>query len=128
MDVQILKWRERNIQISFVIANFFSTKKLDHMSYEIGKSEKSKSMVFEAILSSPGMNEKCKINLSLSRQNILLFCRLIEAGLLAENRNFDDEILTVLPEGSLDELRLVHEEILKKSDLTEFYEKLKLLK
>jgi hypothetical protein len=98
------------------------------MSNVVSSSEKEKSLIFETILSSPGMNEKCKIVLSLSRQNILLFCRLIEAGLLSENGGFDDEILAALPKDSLQELKLVHEEILKKGNLTEFYEKLKLLK
>ena len=98
------------------------------MSSAATNAGKEKSLIFETILSSPGMNEKCKISVSLSRQNILLFCRLIEAGLLNENGGFGDEILAALPKDCLEELRLVQEEILKKGNLTEFYEKLKLLK
>ena len=88
---------------------------------------KEKSKVFQTILSSPGMNEKCKINLTLSRQNILLLGRLIEAGLLADNNPFDDEIIAALPEGSLAEFKAIHEEILRKSELTDFYQCLKSL-
>ena len=44
------------------------------------KANKEKSKIFETVLSSPGMNEKCKIVLMLSRQNILLLSRLIEAN------------------------------------------------
>ena len=73
------------------------------------------------------MNEKCKINFMLSRQNIILLCRLIEAGLLSGKSAFDDEIIAVLSKESLDEMTAIHEEILKKGDLTEFYNKLKLL-
>ena len=51
--------------------------------------------------------------------------RLIEAGLLTDKKSFDDEIIAAIPKESLNELRTVHEEILKKSELTEFYEKLK---
>ena len=86
---------------------------------------KEKSKIFETVLSSPGMTEKCKIVLMLSRQNIMLLSRLIEAGLLTEEQAFDDEIIQALRRESLEEFRTLHEEILKKADLLEFYEKLK---
>jgi hypothetical protein len=97
------------------------------MSNAVTNSSKEKSKIFETVLSSPGMNEKCKINLQISRQNILLLSRLIEACLLSDKKNFDDEIISALPKESLEEFRGIHEEILKKAELTEFYEKLKLL-
>ena len=97
------------------------------MSSAATNSSKEKSLIFETLLSSPGMNEKCKIVFALSRQNILLFCRLIEAGLLSENGGFHDEVLNALSKDLLEEFRTVHEEILRKADLTEFYQKLKLL-
>ncbi len=59
-------------------------------------SEKEKSTIFETILSSPGMNEKCKINLVLSRQNIILLSRLIETGLLSGKNGIEDEIIRLL--------------------------------
>ena len=89
--------------------------------------EKERSKIFETILSSPGMNEKCKITLMVSRQNIILIGRLIEAGFSKEKNQFDEEIIAALPAESLDELKLIHEDVLKKGELTEFYEKLKLL-
>lgn len=88
---------------------------------------KEKSKIFETVLSSPGMNQKCKINLVMSRQNVLLLTRLIEAGLLTDQQDIEDEIINTLPKESFEEFRTVHEEILKKSSLTEFYEKLKSL-
>jgi len=90
-------------------------------------ANKEKSKIFETVLSSPGMNEKCKIVLMLSRQNILLLSRLIESGLLTNEQAFDDEIIAALPKESVEEFKTIHEEILRKSDLTEFYERLKLL-
>lgn len=90
-------------------------------------TSKEKIKIFETVLSSPGMNEKCKINLMISRQNILLLGRLIETGLLIEKKSFEDEIISSLPKESLEEFKGIHEEILKKAELTEFYEKLKLL-
>ena len=88
---------------------------------------KDKQRIFETVLSSPGMSEQCKIFLQLSRQNVLLLGRLIEAGLLQENGSFKDEMLAALPQESMDEWKMIHEEILKKSNLTAFYERLKTL-
>ena len=90
-------------------------------------SKKEKSKVFEMVLSSPGMSENCKIVLQISRQNVLLLSRLIEAGILNPKGNLEDEILSSLPEESAGEFKIIHEEILKKSGLTDFYEKLKSL-
>ncbi len=88
---------------------------------------KEKMQIFQTVLSSPGMNEKCKINLMISRHNILFLSRLIEAGLQQGKNNFDDEIIAALPKESLEEMKVIQEEILKKGDLTDFYDRLKLL-
>lgn len=90
-------------------------------------ANKEKSKIFQTVLSSPGMTEKCKITMMVSRQNILLLGRLIEAGLLTDKNSFEDEIIAALPKESLDEFKMIHEEILKKAELTDFYEKLKQL-
>ena len=88
---------------------------------------KEKSKIFETILSSPGMTEKCKIVLTISRQNILVLGRLIEAGLITDNNTFKDEITAALSMESLDEFKTIHEEILRKGELTDFYQRLKML-
>ena len=88
-------------------------------------ANKEKSKIFETVLSSPGMNGRCRINLVMSRQNILLLSRLIEAGLLTKEQRFEDEIINALTKESAEEFKTIHEEILKKADLLEFYEKLK---
>lgn len=90
-----------------------------------GKKEKSK--VFDMILSSPGMSENCKLHFTMKRQNVLILARVIEAGLLDEKEMFEDEILGALPDGSAGEFKQIHEELLKKAGLSEFYEKLKSL-
>lgn len=95
------------------------------MSNVAASLNKEKSKIFQTVLSSPGMSEKCKISLMISRQNILLLSRLIEAGFLTDKNPFADEIIEALPENSLEEFKTIHEEILRKGDLTEFYERLK---
>lgn len=88
---------------------------------------KEKAKVFETVFSSPGMSEKCKIVMHVSRQNIILLGRLIEYGILSEKNNFNDEVLTALPRESTEDFKLIKEEMLKKADLIEFYERLKSL-
>ena len=95
------------------------------MSNVVASSKREKSKVFDMVLSSPGMSENCKIVLNMSRQNVLLLGRLIEAGILSTNGNSDDEILSALPEESVGQFKVIHEEILKKANLLQFYEKLK---
>lgn len=73
------------------------------------------------------MTEKCKVVLQLSRQNVLLLSRLIEAGLLTKEQPFEDVIISAFPKDSGEEFKVIHEEILRKADLTDFYERIKLL-
>ena len=97
------------------------------MSNVATAGNKEKSKIFPTVLSSPGMNEKCKINLMIGRQNILLLGRFIESGFLSDKNHFDDEIIAALPDNSLEEFKKIHEEILRKCELTVFYDRLKLL-
>ena len=73
------------------------------------------------------MTEKCKIVLTISRQNILVLGRLIEVGLITDNNTYKDEITAALSMESLDEFKTIHEEILRKGELTDFYQRLKML-
>lgn len=41
--------------------------------------------IFETLLSSPGMNEACKIVITLSRKTILILSRLVECGIDKES-------------------------------------------
>jgi len=86
-----------------------------------------KLKIFQTVLSSPGMTEKCKVTLTLTRQNILLLSRLIEAGLLTEKSTIEDDLIAALSQENLEEFKVIHEEILQKGALTQFYEKLKAL-
>lgn len=95
------------------------------MGSAMTSESKMKPKIYEMLLSSPGMNEKCKVILLLSRQNIIFFSRLIEVALLSEGDKVNDDVLNVISKESIEEFRQVYEEVLKKGDLTEFYQKLK---
>jgi len=92
---------------------------------DVNRSERAR--IFETVLSSPGLSETCKIVLSPSRQTILLLSRLIEQGIANRGQESGDELLSFLPEESLNEVKGVVEEMLRKSGLVDFYSRLKTL-
>jgi hypothetical protein len=83
--------------------------------------------VYDTILSIPGMNEKVKIDLKITRKNALLLNRVIQRGLISSNEEDIPELLNSVPEAALQELTILAEECLKKAGLIEFSEKLKML-
>jgi hypothetical protein len=85
--------------------------------------------VYDTILSIPGMNETVKIDLKISRRNVLLLNSVIERGLTVKDA--DDKssnLLDVVPKETLQELTSLSEDYLKKAGLTELSEKLNGLK
>jgi len=97
------------------------------MNSEVTKRGNEKLKIYETVLSSPGMGEKCKIILQLSRQNILVLSRIIEGGLEADEKETNGDILMLLTREGMDEFRKVVDDILQKGELTNFYENLKSL-
>lgn len=55
------------------------------------------AQVFDTILSIPGMNELVKIDLKISRKNVLLLNHVIERGLLAKVDDKASNLLTSVP-------------------------------
>ena len=86
----------------------------------ITKNEVSK--VYDTVLSIPGMNEMVKIDLKISRKNVLLLSHLIEQGLLQEKDS--SILLSSLSEEGLLDLKNVSQECLQKAGLVELNEKL----
>lgn len=87
---------------------------------------KEKSKIYETLLSSPGMNDKCKITLHISRRSILLLTRIIESGLEGGKEN-TDELIEMVSKDSKQELDQVIPELLIRSGLEDFYQKFKAL-
>ena len=83
--------------------------------------------VYDTILSIPGMNEVVKIDLKISRKNVLLLNQVIERGLSAKDDDKSSVLLSNVPEESLLELKNLSEECLQKAGLIELSEKLKAL-
>ncbi|MFV8347183.1 hypothetical protein [Flavobacterium sp. ZB4P13] len=83
--------------------------------------------VFDTILSTPGMNEIVKIDLKISRKNVLLLNHVIERGLSAKEDDKSLSLLGNVTEESLQELKVVADECLQKAGLIELSEKLNTL-
>lgn len=83
--------------------------------------------VYDTILSIPGMNEVVKIDLRISRKNVLLLNQVIERGLSAKDDDKSSVLLGNVPEESLMELKNLSDECLQKAGLIELNEKLKAL-
>lgn len=80
--------------------------------------------VFDTILSTPGMNEIVKIDLKISRKNVLLLNHVIERGLSTKEDDKSLSLLGSVSEESLLELKTVADECLQKAGLIELREKL----
>lgn len=83
--------------------------------------------VYDTILSIPGMNETVKIDLKMSRKNVLLLNSVIERGLAVKDDDKSSNILNNVPEDSLNELKALANDCLQKAGLIELSEKLKML-
>ena len=87
-------------------------------------SAKDITLVYETLLSSPGMNEPVKIALNLSRKNVLLLAKVIELGLADKETNGEHGIVSVAGKEALAELITVSSELLNKAGLQEMNSKL----
>ncbi|HWY33684.1 MAG TPA: hypothetical protein VNX68_03510 [Nitrosopumilaceae archaeon] len=85
------------------------------------------SKFYEAMLSFPGMNQKIKVGIKISRTNVLLLKLIIEYGLMMKNGERFNEMLEVIPEDTRKELAELSQELLGKADLISLYEKLNTL-
>lgn len=83
--------------------------------------------VYDTIMSIPGMNETVKIDMRISRKNVLLLNSVIKRGLTAKDDDKSGNLLEGLPQETLQELDAFADECLTKAGLNELNEKLKAL-
>ncbi len=82
--------------------------------------------VYDTILSIPGMNETVKIDMRISRKNVLLLHSIIKCGLAAKDED-KTGLLANIPQEALQELQTLADDYLTKAGLTELSEKLNAL-
>ena len=87
------------------------------------ESAKDLKKVYDIFLSVPGMNDPVKINLQISRKNVLVLTQLITKGLSKEEGKIK-ELLEVVSKETLDEIGNIANDLLEKSGLVLLNEKL----
>jgi len=80
--------------------------------------------VYDTILSIPGMNETVKIDMRISRKNVLLLNSVIKRGLATKDDDKSLNLLANIPLEALQELNALADDCLTKAGLTELSEKL----
>ena len=83
--------------------------------------------VYDTILSIPGMNETVKIDMRMSRKNVLLLNSVIKRGLISKDDDKSSNLLESLPQETLKELDAIADDYLTKAGLTELSAKLRAL-
>mgnify|MGYP001546527432 CR=1 FL=1 len=83
--------------------------------------------VYDTILSIPGMSETVKIDMRISRKNVLLLHSVLKRGLTTKDDDKSSALLENIPPESLQELHVIADEYLTKVGLIELSEKLKRL-
>nr|WP_199077094.1 hypothetical protein [Pedobacter sp. ASV19] len=74
------------------------------------------TVVFDALLTVPAMNDAVKVNLSMSRMHLLLLSNTIRQGIAAKDGMVSD-LLSILPKESSEELAKIADEVLEKAGL-----------
>ena len=83
--------------------------------------------VYDTILSIPGMNETVKIDMRISRKNVLLLNSVIKRGLNSKDDDKSSNLLESIPPETLKELDAIADDYLTKAGLTELSAKLRAL-
>jgi hypothetical protein len=91
-------------------------------------SEKEIRLLYETLLSAPGMNEVVKLDVKVPRKMVLLLVKLLEKGLQIMPGETEEGLLHAAGEGSLENLRQISIELLHKAGLSEMNEKLHTLR
>jgi hypothetical protein len=81
--------------------------------------------VYDTLLCIPGMNDQVKLDLKISRKQVLLLAQVIERGLRSESENLSGMLAVAKQAG--EELNLIANDCLEKAGLIELSEKLKAL-
>ena len=80
--------------------------------------------LYDTILSIPGMSDNVKLDLRISRKNVLILNTVIKRGLNGKSDDKSFNILESIPKETLQELSQLADDFLAKAGLTDLSEKL----
>lgn len=80
--------------------------------------------VYDAIMCIPGMNENVKLNIQISRKQLLLLSQVLDGGLKVADKE-QGSVLSYFPSDAGQELQVLVADCLEKAGLNSLSEKLK---
>lgn len=83
---------------------------------------KNLQLVYDAVLSTPGMSDTVRLDVKPSRKMVLLLSQVVERGLSVKD---GDGIIEALPESALTELTELIDSFMERAGMTELGKKLK---
>ena len=87
-------------------------------------SAKDITIVYETLLTSPGMNDTVKIDLRIPRRNVLFLTKVIELGVAVKDDGSNSSLFSNVTGETLEEIKDVSTQLLTKAGLGEMYYKL----
>lgn len=87
-------------------------------------SEKEVALLYETLLSAPGMSDGVKLDLRIPRKNVLLLAKVIEKGLQTKPGEALEGLVRAAGDGSLEALQQISSELLHKAGLSDMADKL----
>jgi hypothetical protein len=75
---------------------------------------------FEVILKMPDLKNRIKLDVRISKRGLLFLARIIDVSLAAEEKK-EEDLLALLSDETKTELKAIRDEMLKRSELEEFY-------
>jgi hypothetical protein len=87
-------------------------------------SKNDAAVVYETLLTSPGMNDDVKISIRIPRKNVLILSKILELGLSAKNGTDSDSFFTVVNGSTIEEIKTISADLLAKAGLTDTYNRL----
>lgn len=89
--------------------------------------EKVAAEVLETLLSAPGMNDNVKLDMKISRKNVLLLTQVINRGLGTGVNEKETGVLGKLQPHSVEELTVIAKDLLEKAGLQDMSERIERL-
>lgn len=90
-------------------------------------SEKELDLLYQTLLSAPGMGDVVKLDIRMPRKSVLLLSKVIEKGLDTASDAPGDALVTAAGANSLEGIQQLTIELLQKAGLSEMHEKLQSL-
>ena len=89
-------------------------------------TSKDVAVVYETLLTSPGMGEMIRLDIKVARKTVLVLAKIIEVGAIKRDES-ESSFLRAFDAGSMSELSQISNNLLDKAGLSDLYTRLNAL-